>query len=199
MNLISTLKHNKKNKLAKARKMLWVSWSHTWYFSPLVHHRIFKACKQILPKSMTKQRFPQYPVFRHASVSWTYPRAYNRPDPHITALIQNTTALIQNITALICWISILSASPRDLWPLRHLIRVMSRHDLTKKKTMTKTKTKTKTMTKTNTFREHLQWVILETCDLWDIWSEWWGDMTWPKKDNDKDKYKDKYKDKDKDI
>ena len=37
-----------------------------------------------------------------------------------------------------------------------MIRVMRRHDLTKKKTMTKTETKTKTMTKTNTFREHLQ-------------------------------------------
>ena len=36
---------------------------------------------------------------------------------------------------------------------------------TAKKTMTKTKTKTKTMTKTNTFREHLQRAILETCDL----------------------------------
>ena len=23
-------------------------------------------------------------------------------------------------------------------------------------------------------------VTLETCNLWDIWSEWWGDMTWPK-------------------
>ena len=23
-------------------------------------------------------------------------------------------------------------------------------------------------------------VNLETCHLWDIWSEWWGDMTWPK-------------------
>ena len=39
----------------------------------------------------------------------------------------------------------------------------------------------KTMTKTNTFRQHLQRAILETCDLWDIWLEWWGDMTWPKK------------------
>ena len=64
-------------------------------------------------------------LFRHASVSRTYPGAYNRPDPHITALIQN-------ITALICWWYFLSASPRDLWPLRHLIRVMSRHDLTNK-------------------------------------------------------------------
>ena len=81
--------------------------------------------------------------------------------------------------------------PRDLWRLRHLIRVMRRHDRTKKKTMTTTKT----MTKTNTFREHLQWVILETCDLWDIWSEWWGDMTQPKKNNDKDKDKDNDKDK----
>ena len=44
-----------------------------------------------------------------------------------------------------------------------------------------TNTETKTMTKTNTFREHLQRAILETCDLWDIWSEWWGDMTWPTK------------------
>ena len=51
--------------------------------------------------------------------------------------------------------------------MRHLIRVMRRQDLTNKKTMTKTKTKTKTktMTKTNTFREHLQGVIFETCDL----------------------------------
>ena len=24
-------------------------------------------------------------------------------------------------------------------------------------------------------------VTLETCDLWDIWSGWWGDMTWPTK------------------
>ena len=48
-----------------------------------------------------------------------------------------------------------------------------------KKTMTKAKakTKTKTVTKTNTYREHLQRAILETCDLWNIWSEWWGDMT----------------------
>ena len=48
-------------------------------------------------------------------------------------------------------------------------------------TKTKTNTKTKTMTKTNTFREHLQRATLETCDLWDIWSGWWGHMTWPTK------------------
>ena len=37
-----------------------------------------------------------------------------------------------------------------------------------------------TMTKkmTNTFREYLQRAILETYDLWHIWSEKWGDMTW---------------------
>ena len=46
-------------------------------------------------------------------------------------------------------------------------------------------TKTKTMTMTNTFREHLQRAILETCDLWDIWSEWWEDLTWPKNDSQK--------------
>ena len=26
----------------------------------------------------------------------------------------------------------------------------------------------------------IQRATLETCDLWDIWSEWWEDMTWPK-------------------
>ena len=36
------------------------------------------------------------------------------------------------------------SDPRDLWPLRHLIKVMRRHDLTKK-TKTKARTKTKTM------------------------------------------------------
>ena len=51
----------------------------------------------------------------------------------------------------------------------------------KKLTKTNTKTKTKTNTKTKTFWELLLRAILETCDLWDICSEWWEDMTWPKK------------------
>ena len=37
------------------------------------------------------------------------------------------------------------------------------------------------MTNTNTFRGHQKRAISETCDLWDIWSEWWEDMTWPTK------------------
>ena len=53
------------------------------------------------------------------------------------------------------------------------------------------------MTKANTIRELFQRVILETCDIWDIWSEQGGGMTWPEKDNengnDKDKDNDKYK------
>ena len=40
-------------------------------------------------------------------------------------------------------------------------------------------------------REHIQGAIFDTCDLWDIWSEWWENMTW--------QIKDKHKDKDKDI
>ena len=36
-------------------------------------------------------------------------------------------------------------------------------------------------------REHLERAIFGTFDLWDIWSEWWGNMTWPKKNNDKEK------------
>ena len=50
----------------------------------------------------------------------------------------------------------------------------------KKLTNTNTKTKTKTMKKTKSFWEPLLRAILETCDLWDICSEWWEDMTWPK-------------------
>ena len=51
--------------------------------------------------------------------------------------------------------------------MRHVIRVMRRHDLTNKKTMTKTKTNTKTMTMTiiNTFGEHPQLATPETFDL----------------------------------
>ena len=53
------------------------------------------------------------------------------------------------------------SDPRDLWALRHLIRVMRGHDLTKRNTMTKANTKTKTITKTMTK------TIPETCDIWD--------------------------------
>ena len=57
--------------------------------------------------------------------------------------------------------------------------IIVRWDMTwpQKKTMTKINTNTET----NTFREHIQIVIRETCDFWNIWSEWWGDMTWPTK------------------
>ena len=54
---------------------------------------------------------------------------------------------------------------------------MGKHDLTSKKTTTKTST----MTMTNTYREHLQRAISDTFELWGIWSEWWGNMTWPTK------------------
>ena len=45
---------------------------------------------------------------------------------------------------------------------------------------TKTNTNTKTMTMTNTFREHPERTIFETCDLWNICSEWWENTNWPK-------------------
>ena len=37
------------------------------------------------------------------------------------------------------------------------------------------------LTDSLTFTFDIQRAILETCDLWDICSEWWEDMTWPKK------------------
>ena len=46
--------------------------------------------------------------------------------------------------------------------MRHVIRMMRRRDLTKKKKITKTKTMTMTKTMTQTFRERPQRVILET-------------------------------------
>ena len=45
--------------------------------------------------------------------------------------------------------------------------VLRKHDVTNKNTTTYTKTMT------NTFRKHLERTILETCDLWDICSQWW--------------------------
>ena len=54
------------------------------------------------------------------------------------------------------WRAPSKSDPRDLLPLRHLIRVRRRQDLTNKKIMTKTNTKTQTITKTNSLREHLQ-------------------------------------------
>ena len=81
------------------------------------------------------------------------------------------------------------SNPRDLWPLRHLFRVMRRHDMTKKIDKDKYKDKDNDKDKEKTFWEHLLRAILETCDLWDICSEWLEDMTWPKTLK-KDKYKD---------
>ena len=49
------------------------------------------------------------------------------------------------------------SDPRNLWPLRHLIRVMRRHDLTEKDLPTN-------------LRKHPQGAILDSCDNWDIWS-----------------------------
>ena len=55
---------------------------------------------------------------------------------------------------------------------------MRRHDLTKKSTFPHTYLPTYLSTY---LRAHPQDAILETCDLYDICSEWWGDLTWPKK------------------
>ena len=47
------------------------------------------------------------------------------------------------------------SNPRDLWPLRHLFRVMRRHDMTKKNY------------KDKYIREHPKGAIIGTCDIWD--------------------------------
>ena len=73
------------------------------------------------------------------------------------------------------------SDPRDLWPLRHLIRMMRRHDLTKKSQWQRQIQRQRQWHKINTFREHLQRAVPQTCDLCDIWQERWGDITWQKK------------------
>ena len=60
-----------------------------------------------------------------------------------------------------------SRPSRPNWNPAKLIGVIRKHDLTNKNTTMKTNTKTMT----NIFREHLQRVIFETFDLWDIISE----------------------------
>ena len=68
--------------------------------------------------------------------------------------------------------------------LKHLTRVMRKHDPTNKKT--------KTMTLKNTFREHLQRAIFETFDIETFDQS--DEKTWPdqkqnnEKGNDDDKY-----------
>ena len=59
------------------------------------------------------------------------------------------------------------SNPGDLWPLRHLIKVMRGRDLTNKKTMTKTNKNTTTKTEKNTFWDYIQRAILIPCDIWD--------------------------------
>ena len=60
------------------------------------------------------------------------------------------------------------SNPRDLWPLRHLFRVMRRHDMTKKNWQRQWQRQ---------IQRQRQWqkqrhfenrrAILETCDIWD--------------------------------
>ena len=68
----------------------------------------------------------------------------------------------------------LQSDPRDLWPLRHLFRVMRRHHMTKKNWQTKTKTKTKT------FWEHLLRAIREMSSLCPQEISWSSGMHNPK-------------------
>ena len=53
----------------------------------------------------------------------------------------------------------------------HFLKLLRRHDMTNKKKMT--------IAMTKLFREHPQSDTRETCDLWDIWSKWQRNMTWP--------------------
>ena len=55
-------------------------------------------------------------------------------------------------------------NPRDFWPLRHLIRVMRVHDMTKKRQWQR---QIQRQWQRQIHKEHLQRAILVTCDIWD--------------------------------
>ena len=63
---------------------------------------------------------------------------------------------------------------KDLWPLKHVITTMRRHEMTNKKTVIWTRMITMPMK----IREHPQIVTPETIYHQDIWSELWGEFTW---------------------
>ena len=52
-------------------------------------------------------------IFRHASVSCAHPRAYNCPDPHITALIRDTFKLLESRSCYAAYFLSLLESKRE--------------------------------------------------------------------------------------
>ena len=78
-------------------------------------------------------------------------------------------------------------NPGDLWHLRHWLQFWQLrtwvHDNFCYQTIksdTGQNSQFLMFEKTMTFRKHPQRFTLETCDLCNIWSGWWGDMTLPK-------------------
>ena len=127
----------------------------------------------------------QFPLFRCISISSTYPaldphggfldhgmlyifwKVRQRP-LHLSEKIQVPTYMYV-LTHLPTYLPI---NPRDLWPLRPLIWVTRRHDLTKKHCLP---TYLPTYLPTS-LGEHPSGAILQTCDL-NIWSAWRPDLT----------------------
>ena len=120
----------------------------------------------------------------------TYPPPLEPPDNH-----QEPPDNRQELGDFYFWHT--PSDPRDLWPLRHLIRVMKRHDLTKKDlphlpTHLPTSLPDYQFHLQNNFKERFQRLVtFETFDQSD-------EETWHYQKNYKDKYKDNDKDKDND-
>ena len=85
---------------------------------------------------------------------------------HFTANIMHKTNKQTNSTTHV------GAQPRPVDVLRQFLAVQ---------TVSETALYLSLSLSTRTFYFLTFRVILEHCDLWDIWSEWWGDMTWPTK------------------
>ena len=71
--------------------------------------------------------------------------------------------LTEWVTSTHCWKTLPYSTPRYLWSLKHLNKLMRRHDLTNKKTMTKTKKKLKQVA---SIHESSNLFSTNFCNLW---------------------------------
>ena len=117
-------------------------WQWKWkdvYFS--VSRRIFQKSQKMWDKVAQSLTFRPYPFPLHAGWTWSY--CFTCADDHHGVLefveldlkpFFTITQWVKGIMASLRYLLILTfkSNPRDLWPLRHLIRVIRRHDLTQK-------------------------------------------------------------------
>ena len=160
----------------------------------------FSPNLQILPLLHNPHRFAYFAQFlQHLHKYSNSQNLHNCQYLHFLAVQNSSIGLIVPPAPLrVLLLLTLQTEPRDLWPLRHLIRVMNRHDLTEKIDKDKYTDKDNDNDKDNNIlRTHPK---SNPRDLWPLRHLFRvmrrHDIT---NKIDKDKYKEKDNDKDKDI